>query len=357
MMMSDSVPAPMEGKGAYNRSSRVQAAGLLPAIALFADAARAVPLPSQQPVCVADYGASQGHNSLTPIAAALEVIRARVGAHRSILVFHTDLASNDFSSLFETLSADPDSYLRGDRAVFAAAVGRSYFEQILPASSVTLGWSSWAIQWLSRTPAEIPDQVQIAYSRDAAARDTYARQAADDWRVFLRMRSRELCPGGRLVVLTMATDDRGDFGYRPLLEAMYATLVKLVRDGLVREDESRKMAIPTVARTKAQFAAPFSDNGRFEDLSIEHLDVFHGDDRIFAEFEQNRDTRAYAAQWAAFSRASVFPTLAATLDGGAADPRRSTFFDAMETGITERLARAPERMAIPLAKMTFVKAT
>ena len=348
----------MEGKGAYNRSSRVQAAGLLPAIALFADAARAVPLSStQQPVFIADYGASQGHNSLTPIAAALAVIRARVGMERSVFVFHTDLASNDFSSLFETLSTDLDSYLRSDRAVFAAAVGRSYFEQILPASSVSLGWSSWAIQWLSRTPAEIPDQVQIAYSHDTAARDAYAQQAADDWRVFLRMRSRELCAGGRLVVLTMATDERGDFGYRPLLEAIYATLVDLVHAGVVREDEFRKMAIPTFARTRTEFAAPFSDRGCFDDLSIEHLDVFHGDDRIYAEFEQNRDPRAYAAQWAAFSRASVFPTLAAALDSGAGDTRRAAFFDAMEAGIAERVARTPERMSIPLAKMTLVKAT
>ena len=33
-------PAPMEGHGAYNRSSRVQAAGSSPALPLFEDAAR-----------------------------------------------------------------------------------------------------------------------------------------------------------------------------------------------------------------------------------------------------------------------------------------------------------------------------
>jgi hypothetical protein len=68
-------------------------------------------------------------------------------------VVHTDLPGNDFSALFQTLADDPESYLRGDPAVFASAVGRSFYEQILPAGSVTLGWSSWAVQWLSRVPA------------------------------------------------------------------------------------------------------------------------------------------------------------------------------------------------------------
>ena len=131
---------------------------------------------------------------------------------------------------------------------------RSYFEQILPPESVTLGWSSWAIQWLSRIPAAIPDQVQVAYSRDRGAREAYARQAADDWRAFLAARSPEMRDGARLVVLTMATDDAGEFGYRPLLEAMFAVLTAMAEDGFVTPAELGRMAIPTVARSRADFA-------------------------------------------------------------------------------------------------------
>ena len=64
----------------------------------------------------------------------------------------------------------------------------------------------------------IPDQVQVAYSHDSTARAAFARQAAEDWQDFLVHRGRELRPGGRLVVLTMALDDSGDFGFRPLIE-------------------------------------------------------------------------------------------------------------------------------------------
>lgn len=347
----------MEGKGAYNRSSCVQEAGSLPAVALLERAARAVAVrPPPEPVVIADYGSSEGHNSLAPMAAAIAALRERVGDERAIFVFHTGLPDNDFTALFQTLATDLDSYLRNDSAAFSAAVGRSYFGQILPACSVTLGWSAWAVQWLSRAPCAIPDQVQGAYSRDAAARSAFAKQAAEDWRTFLTMRSRELCLGGRLVALTMATDDSGDFGYRPIPDAIYETLIDMVDRGLIRKEEFRRMVIPTVGRTRAQFAEPFAKTGRFAGLSIEDFELFHGDDRIWTQFEASGDAQAFGAQWAAFCRASVFPTLATSLDSGSDDARSAMFIEQLEAGIAARLSTAPVRMTIPLARMTLVKA-
>ena len=151
---SSEIPAPMEGHGAYNRSSRVQAAGITAALPLLEQAARTVPIESSgHAVVLADYGSSQGHNSLPPIAAAIGALRERLGPDRAISVVHTDLPDNDFGALFHTLETDPASYLRRDPAAFASAVGRSFYGQILPSDSVTLGWSSWAVQWLSRRPA------------------------------------------------------------------------------------------------------------------------------------------------------------------------------------------------------------
>ena len=147
-------PAPMEGHGAYNRSSRVQAAGSSTAVPLLERAAREVDLPlPPEPVVIVDYGCSEGRNSLVPVGAAIRVMRDRIGQNRAISVVHTDLPGNDFTVLFGVLSSDANSYLRGDPAIFPSAVGRSFYEQILPSSSVTLGWTSWAMQWLSRVPA------------------------------------------------------------------------------------------------------------------------------------------------------------------------------------------------------------
>jgi putative transcriptional regulator len=65
----------MDGHGTYSRVSRVQATGLSPALPLLKDAARTVALPpSPTPVVSADYGASEGRNSL--IRRGRDVIRA-----------------------------------------------------------------------------------------------------------------------------------------------------------------------------------------------------------------------------------------------------------------------------------------
>ena len=96
----------------YSASSRLQAAGLRPAITLFEEAARTVPLPrAPQPIAIADYGAANGYNSLLPIGAAIAIVRERTRPDHAILVAHTDVAENDFTALFRTLDEDPDSYL------------------------------------------------------------------------------------------------------------------------------------------------------------------------------------------------------------------------------------------------------
>jgi hypothetical protein len=345
-------PEPMEGHGAYNRSSGVQAAGSMPAVDLLKIAAETAALASApQPTVIADYGCSEGRNSLLPMGVAISSLRPRLGADRAISVVHTDLPSNDFSALFAAIASDPETYLAQDRQVFPMAVGRSFYQQILPPDVVTLGWSSWAVQWLSRLPCPIPDHVQVAYSRDAEACAAFARQADDDWRTFLLHRAREMRDGARLVVLTMATDDSGDFGFQPLLDMMYATLRGMVQDGVMSADDLTRMAIPTVGRSRRAFAAPF-ERGRYEGLALDRIEIFHGEDRVWNEFESSRDAQRFGAQWAAFSRASVFPSLAAALDDQSKAP---SFMDRLEAGLAGQLAATPQRMAIPLAQMLITK--
>jgi hypothetical protein len=106
----------------------VQAAGLAPAVPWLTEAGKLVPLGQPYlPLIVADYGSSQGRNSLGPLGAAIGVLRERADADRPISVVHTDLPGNDFSALFQTVAADPDSYLRGDANVFPYAIGRSFY--------------------------------------------------------------------------------------------------------------------------------------------------------------------------------------------------------------------------------------
>jgi S-adenosylmethionine-dependent carboxyl methyltransferase len=134
MIVSSEVhgPAPMEEHGAYNRSSRVQAASSSPAIPLLENAAQQVSLtPGPEPIVIADYGSSEGRNSFVPLSVAINILCQRIGKQRAISVVHTDLPGNHFGALFQMLALDPDSYLREDPAAFPLAVGRSFFKQIL----------------------------------------------------------------------------------------------------------------------------------------------------------------------------------------------------------------------------------
>lgn len=197
--------------------------------------------------------------------------------------------------------------------------------------------------------------MQVAFSQNAPTRAAFARQAAKDWQTFLVRRERELASGGRLVVLAMAVNDNGEFGYRPVLKAMYSTLEEMVDCGFLSAEELLRMAIPTVGRSRADFLAPFGAQRRFNELRLDDIEIFQGEDHIWLDFEQHRDALEFGAQWAAFSRASVFPALASSLDGGPTGPRTGEFINRLETGMVTRLAAMPQPMTIPLGRLLLAK--
>jgi hypothetical protein len=323
---------------------------------LFETVAAEVPIRAG-PVVIADYGASNVQDALRPIGAGIAVLRKRFRSDHVVMVVHADSPENDFTALFRTLDHHPDSYLRADDATFASAIGRSYYTQILPSNTITLGCTFSALQWPSRVLVPVPDHIHVAYSRDEAVRAAYAKQAAFDWHEFAAFRGRELVPGGRLVVVTPAIDEDGEFGYRPLLSSIWETLTELTADGLLSSGEADRMTIPTVGRRAGDFAAPFAPSGRFEQLTIEHLSVVNAPDRIWERFQADRDSAAFGAQWAAFGRSRLFAPLTAGLVGGREDPRRGQLLDRLQAGVAARLAAAPEPTRIPMAQLVLAKRT
>jgi hypothetical protein len=143
--------AAMEGRGSYNRHSLIPSGGGALALPHLERAIAEAPLePIDQPVVIADYGSSQGLNSLGPMRLAIESVRRQSSGERPILIYHIDQPSNDFNSLFELLDTSPDRYSLNDPCIFPCAVGRSFYENVLPANSVHVGWSSYAAMWITR---------------------------------------------------------------------------------------------------------------------------------------------------------------------------------------------------------------
>jgi S-adenosylmethionine-dependent carboxyl methyltransferase len=204
----------MEGGGSYNLHARIPASGGNFALPLLEEAARKVALEaSDRPIVIADYGSSQGKNSLAPIRAAIRILRERVGRDRAISVVHVDQAANDFNILFNVVHDDPERYCADDPHVFSSAIGRSFYESVLPREHVDLGWCSYAAIWLSRIPALIPGHFASRAS-SGEVRAAFERQAAEDWRAFLSLRANELRPSGRLVIVLPGLNDQGIGGSR-----------------------------------------------------------------------------------------------------------------------------------------------
>src|SRR6516162_369703 len=286
----------MEGRGFYNKNAAIPAAGDVLALPLLEQAPLLINVDTgDRPIVIADYGSSEGKNSLTPMRTAIAVLRARAGRRRPIFVYHTDLPANDFSTMFEMLESDPDSYVRGERNVFPSAIGRSFYQSVLPPNHVDLPWSSYAAVWLSRIPRQIPDHFFIPCST-GAVRAEFERQAALDWQTFLSLRAAELRPGGRLVIALPSLAADGSTGVAAIMDHANAMLSELVTTGLITAEERARMTLASCPRRERDLLAPFARNGQFKGLRVERSTTSAGADTAWAEYEFDKDLEALASK-------------------------------------------------------------
>lgn len=332
----------MAGEGVYNEHSQPQHVAGDDGVPMLVRACEAVALDGRAELAIVDYGSSQGRNSLTPVRAAIEALRARVGPERAISVFHTDLPSNDFAALFTTLADDPDSYLRGAENVFAYAAGRSFYERLFAASRVTLGWSSITVHWLSSPPVPLRGQIfsPLAAPEERAA---WAARAAGDWRRFVEHRLEELAPGAQLVVVGSGADEQGRSGAEGLMELANGALEAMLSEGLLGASEYERMAIPTYYRTARELVEPLDDSYPAGSFTVEESTETDLDDPLWARFEQSGDVAEYAASAAdflrAFSEPSLFGAIAAERSQGEAAKLADEFYGR----VRDAVAQEPER--------------
>lgn len=313
--------AVMSGHGFYNKHSVLQAAAAELGVARLALAAGDVPVPAlPQPLFLADYGCSQGQNSMLPIAAALEALRSRTDV--PITVVHTDLPANDFSSVFEVLANDPASYLASDPDAYALAAGRSFYEEILAPGSIALGWSAITTHWLSELPSAVPGHLTAQMSSDPDVLTAFSGRAAQDWQDFLRARSAELCTGGRLVMVEPTLHPDGSIGSEPMMHLMDRVLGELVAEGRISEAEADATTLPTWIRSPEEYADPVEADPGLELVDARLVESLPSP--MWLAFQQDRDAASYA-------RASVDSMRAwseSMIAEGIGDPRaRDAFYD------------------------------
>lgn len=347
----------MEGQGAYNRHAKLQASGASLALPFLEAAVHNIVLDSSHdPIVVADYGSSQGKNSLIPMRAAVHGLRKRVGPDRAISVFHVDQPLNDFNSLFRVLHEDLDTYTVNDPKVYPCAVGKSFYERVLPHESVHLGWSSYAAMWLSRLPAFLPDHF-IPHCSKTEARNEFDRQGAQDWESFLSLRSSELTVGGRLLVVLPGVGEDGSAGFEPLFDQTNAVLEEMVADGAITSEERSRMTVMSHPRPERQLLSPFQARGEFQGLVVEDCKMCTLSDVAWKEYARTGDEQALAAGRAGFIRSAFLPSFACAFhhsknsNGHAV----SDFADQLERRLIRRLLINPMPMLTLVQVMVFAK--
>jgi len=326
----------MEADGAYNWHAKVPAGGAQLALRFLEQAVANITFngPANR-IVIADYGSSQGKNSLAPMRIAIKGLRARLGPECPIFVVHIDQAMNDFNTLFDVLHSDPDRYCSDDPNIFPSAIGRSFYENVFPQEHVDLGWSSYAAVWLSRIPALIPDHF-IAHRALGRVREAFESQAALDWQRFLALRATELRVGGRLVVVLPGLNDDGVSGFENLMDNANAVLEEMVEDGTIQSDERKRMVLGAYPRRRSDLLVPFQPSNQFRGLTVECIDLSVLPDFAWTDYERDKNQHALAVKHAQFFRAVFIPSLACALDGRAASD--SAFADRFQDGLERRLA-------------------
>jgi hypothetical protein len=347
---SDHQSAAMEGDGWYNRNSTMQAAGNERAMTLWQAALSKVPIGPEN-IIIADYGCSQGRNSLKPMNLAIETLRHRAGSSRPVEIYHNDLPTNDFSSLFQVIAEQTDGYMVRHPLVFPYAIGRSYFEAILPPDSVHAGWNTWTMQWMSYKAVDAPDHVFAKMSAVPEVRAAVASQQAEDWTKFLELRARELRPGGCLLSLFVAHPSE-QMGWVYVGGEMWEAVLDLQRAGIISEHEAIRITVPTAQRSLDDIRMPFRDTGKFAGLVIEHLELMVGPDPFWEELQRTGDKSAFARGLAGMVRAFGGPTIANALDQ---DRDRPAVIDKYFQRLEERFAANPRRHEFFIACVLLAK--
>jgi hypothetical protein len=329
----------MVGGSYYDAHSSFQAKVAASGAALLEQAVSALSMPADGEVMVADYGCSEGRNSIATIATALQLLAAR-GA-TGFGVVHNDLPSNDWNSLAKNLSS-PSSYLTHYPQARALFAPRGFFERVTLPGSITLGASGSAAHWLSRQPPDL-DMPRSLYRSDAPPAELakILRQAAEDWLAFLTARAEELQAGGVLLVQMLGTDD----SVRPLrvsaaglLKLMNECARKLVDAGDLPAEAYARYCFPVVPRTIAEAAAPVTGPlaGKLELL---HCGLTPVPSPYQLALEKTGDIATFAASYTAFTRAFSESSLREGLfryGKGGADALADKFYASMRQALTEQ---------------------
>ena len=314
----------MSTGGAYSLATRGAQDVINAAIPMVEEALLKMDLEEKRNFSFADMGCADGGTSLQMISQLITTLRSN-NPNIEVKVHYTDQPNNDYNGLIQTvlgLGHFP-SYLETHKRVYPLFSANTFYNQILPDSSLDFGFSATAMHWLSKKPCNLSNHVHMV-GAEGEEYLCFSEQGKKDWETILLHRARELRSGGQLVFLNFCRDKKGKYLGNTTGVNMFFNFAQIWQDfmeqGLIREDEYQKMTLPQYYNTVEEFSAPLKnvENPVYQaGLRLKQIET-HITACPFAEaFKEHRDTKRFAKEY--------IPTIRSWNESiffGALDPQR-----------------------------------
>ncbi|XP_043692909.1 probable caffeine synthase 4 [Telopea speciosissima] len=232
---------------------------------------------------IADLGCAFGPNTFTVITTIKRKVEKRcneLGVKQPELqVFLNDLPGNDFNSTFKFFFENYQQ-LEGERIgedgkkCFIAGAPGSFYERVFPLNSLHLVHSCYSAHWLSRVPPGLTSEVGIPINKGKICisntspppvSKAYLEQFQEDFTSFIKLRSKELIPNGRMVLIL-----HGRQGGDPssatcdYWELLSEALIAMVSEGLIEEEKLDSFNVPYYTASCEEIQEVIDKEGSFD---------------------------------------------------------------------------------------------
>ena len=222
-------------------------------------------IPKLPTLRMADYGSADGGTSQEMWSNLVNKIRKN-NDNREIEILYTDLASNDFSTLFKKMQGmqgNPEfAFQSKDPNIFIHGCGTGFHQKLMSKNSLSLGFSATAMHYVSEKPCQIQNHVHVVGANDEE-KVKFKKQALIDWESILLARSDELVSGGRFICLNFGIDEEGrhlgNTDGHSMFDKFNDHWRYLREQKIITDNEFRAATFAQHYRTVSEFRKPFDN--------------------------------------------------------------------------------------------------
>ncbi|XP_068661217.1 probable jasmonic acid carboxyl methyltransferase 1 [Aristolochia californica] len=267
------------GESSYAKNSEIQRTVIEKVKSIIEESVWGLESKFMQSVGIAELGCSSGPNALLATSEIIQAIHRKTHQHGHPLpefrVFFNDLAGNDFNSVFLSLSGFKEELKMKTGGslgqCFFAGVPGSFYGRLFPSKSLHFVHSSSSLHWLSQVPEGLENEegipinkgdIYVGKSSPPGVFESYLKQFQKDFSSFLRSRSEEIVPGGRMV-LTLPGRRNGELAWSLWAELSDA-LNEMVSEGHIEEAKADAFNLPFHAPSVDELEGVIDMEGSFQ---------------------------------------------------------------------------------------------